>query len=90
MKAIEVQMQEQNKKDLMTAKDYKSIVRMIVRYSKQKNFNKEVAKRLTRIVSEENSFLMGMTETFASNLDYIFRFVYLISYLLFLAVVIMF
>ena len=70
----------------MTAYNYTQLIKMLERYTKEKFYNKEVAQRLKRIVERENSFMIGMTETFANNLDDIFRYLYLIAYILLLAI----
>lgn len=61
---------------------YKQIIDMIKSYTKQKSTDVEIGKRLKKIVEIENSFLLGITETFSNNLDYIFRYLYVVAYLL--------
>lgn len=60
---------------------YKQIIEMIKVYTKSKCRDVEIAKRLMKIVEYENSFLLGITEIFSNNLDYIFRYVYLVAFI---------
>ena len=66
----------------MTEYDYKTMIKMIDRYTKEKQYDRDITKRLRKIVEKENSFILGMTETFSNNLDYIFRYLYLIGFIL--------
>jgi hypothetical protein len=74
-----------NKKQVMTDYEYRNIIKMIDIYSRGKNYDKQITKRLKKIVEKENSFILGMTETFSNNLDYIFRYLYLIGLTLMIA-----
>jgi hypothetical protein len=46
------------------------------------NYDKEVSRRLLRILELEFSSLYGLAETISHNLDYIFRYLFIIAYLL--------
>jgi hypothetical protein len=58
---------------------------MIEKYTQEKNYDREIVKRLKKIVEKENSFILGMTESFSNNLDYIFRYLYLIGFICMMA-----
>ncbi len=46
LKSMAIQMDEQNKRDIMTANDYKGIIKMIKHYTQMQCYNKSVAIRL--------------------------------------------
>ena len=59
---------------------------MMQSYTKKTVMNLEIKRRLHRVIEYENSFLLGITEIFSNNLDYIFRYLYIIAFVLQVAI----
>jgi hypothetical protein len=57
-------------------------MKMLNEYSASKGFSNEIVKRIKRIIELEYSFLYGMCETFSNNFDYIFRYLFLVAFIL--------
>jgi hypothetical protein len=52
------------------------------KFIEEKGYQEEIGIRLRKILRKENSALLGMTEVITLNFDFIFRYLYAISYLL--------
>ena len=59
---------------------------LIDEYTKQKGYRRSLVTRLRRIMKEENSFILGMSETIMNNFDVIFRYLYAAAFLLLISV----
>ena len=55
-------------------------------YFMEKGYNEEIAQKLRKIIRKENSFLLGFTEAIATNFDYIFRYLFAVSFMLLMSV----
>ena len=66
----------------MSQSSYQYIMKKLNEYTKEKGFSKDIVRRIKRIIELENSFLLGITEIFSNNLDYIFRYLYVVAFIL--------
>lgn len=55
-------------------------------FTKNATNNQEVLIRLRKIIRRENSFLYGMSEVISGNFDYVFRYVYVVAFILLIAI----
>jgi hypothetical protein len=51
----------------------------------EKEIVKEIDLRINKIIREENSFVLGLTEIISGNFDFIFRYLYAVAVLLLMA-----
>ena len=66
----------------MSQSSYQYIMKKLNEYTKEKGFSKDIVRKIKRIIELENSFLLGITEIFSNNLDYIFRYLYVVAFIL--------
>ncbi len=59
---------------------YDALMERLNEVAEQKGLDPAMSRKLKRILYLENSFMLGLTEVVSNNLDYVFRYIYLIAF----------
>lgn len=65
--------------------NFSQMMNHLTNFSKSHILGHEVLIRLRKIMRKENSFLYGFCEVISRNIDYVFRYLYAVAFILLMA-----